>query len=408
VFYHEQLQSKQTRNSNILPEVTNQWCGESNRSAIALPSSTMDNSSHRWLNRNTGRSPNRAAATILRGVDEPVYVTSLGPNDILLGRGRPSVDYEGNIRFRALVNSRLHEYDDSGRKGSKDDVAKRVVEEIERLGGRFLRRAETATASTTLLTSSGCSENPDDNDRKPPASVYHAPAAILYQLAEYDVAIEKVKQTFRDAIHAKRKSEGNLDCGVTGSTTIDRTADTTVFLETHQYHPQSQDLDFPPRSSLVNADGSYNNITADGMAVADGVKYYNATAADISKNINNLGIMNTLDELTRNQRLQLLSLQAQDSLTNDGISILNPQYRMQQQEQHFDDLNAWLGQNHRLNTYPSRPTAVLDGFSHVGTNLTVDDLVRMRAQENLLAAVRLSVSFNNHTNRTSTAAIEPQ
>jgi hypothetical protein len=117
--------------------------------------------------------------------------------------------------------------------------------------------------------------------------------------------------------------------------------------------------------------------------------------------------MNTLDELTRNQRLQLLSLQAQHSLTNDGISIVNPQYRMQQQEQHFDDLNTLLGQNHRLNMYPSRATAVLDGFSHVGTNLTVDDLFRMRAQENLLAAVRLSVSCNNPTNRTSTAAIEP-
>ena len=45
----------------------------------------------------------------------PHYFTIVEPNDVLLGRGAPVINNEGNVRFRTIVTQR------------KDDIRHRVV-----------------------------------------------------------------------------------------------------------------------------------------------------------------------------------------------------------------------------------------------------------------------------------------
>lgn len=70
----------------------------------------------------------------------PQYVTELNPNDILLGRGAPVINYEGNVRFRELVSTRKTEYVGTGRHQVKDEIARQIVAEIRNRKGRFLQK----------------------------------------------------------------------------------------------------------------------------------------------------------------------------------------------------------------------------------------------------------------------------
>ena len=67
-------------------------------------------------------------------------VTQVGPNDILLGRGAPQTDHEGNARLRQMVVDMQPEYAAAKRQKEKQLVAVRIVERIEAQGGRFLRK----------------------------------------------------------------------------------------------------------------------------------------------------------------------------------------------------------------------------------------------------------------------------
>jgi hypothetical protein len=43
-----------------------------------------------------------------------LYITSTGRNDVLMGRGAPMIQYEGNVLFRDLVSTRKEEYMGNG------------------------------------------------------------------------------------------------------------------------------------------------------------------------------------------------------------------------------------------------------------------------------------------------------
>jgi hypothetical protein len=71
------------------------------------------------------------------------YITkSVGMNDVLLGRGAPIINHEGNVRFRKLVNERKSRYLNSIRHQDKNDVAQEIVNLIDSRGGRFLLKVE--------------------------------------------------------------------------------------------------------------------------------------------------------------------------------------------------------------------------------------------------------------------------
>lgn len=70
------------------------------------------------------------------GIDFP------GPNDVLLGRGKPFTTYTGNVRLRNLVELHRSLYDKLKRRGEKAKLAESIVEMIRRDSepkGRFLK-----------------------------------------------------------------------------------------------------------------------------------------------------------------------------------------------------------------------------------------------------------------------------
>ena len=70
-----------------------------------------------------------------------VYVETPGLNDVLCGRGGATNQHEGNVRYRALVQSRQHEYLHAA-KSDKKQVALSIVKIIKSRGGRFLKKCE--------------------------------------------------------------------------------------------------------------------------------------------------------------------------------------------------------------------------------------------------------------------------
>jgi hypothetical protein len=80
------------------------------------------------------------ASSVQRSIIPSGIVTELNQNDVLLGRGEPSIINEGNIRFRKLIQSRKVEYLDTPKTKTKDLIARQVVQAISIKEGRFLHR----------------------------------------------------------------------------------------------------------------------------------------------------------------------------------------------------------------------------------------------------------------------------
>jgi hypothetical protein len=68
------------------------------------------------------------------------YITDLGPEDVLSGRGGATNSYKGNRAFRALVKEYQEKYLQA-KKRDKPAVASIIVELIRKKGGRFLSRS---------------------------------------------------------------------------------------------------------------------------------------------------------------------------------------------------------------------------------------------------------------------------
>ena len=74
----------------------------------------------------------------------PPYITQLNENDVLMGRGAPSAEYEGNLRLRQIVIERRQEYLKYTRRVDKHEITKEIIDQVHSCGGRFLVRIATA------------------------------------------------------------------------------------------------------------------------------------------------------------------------------------------------------------------------------------------------------------------------
>ena len=64
-------------------------------------------------------------------------------NDVLLGRGPALSKFEGNLRFRKLVDDRKEQYVTAQKRKEKGDIANEILGIIRSAGGRFLKLDET-------------------------------------------------------------------------------------------------------------------------------------------------------------------------------------------------------------------------------------------------------------------------
>ena len=87
--------------------------------------------------------------------DKVPTLRELTNDDVLLGRGFPAIENEGNVRFRELVRSRSAEYHAAYRRHTKDSIARDVVNTIHRRNGRFLTQLDNASNIKGLLIPAG-------------------------------------------------------------------------------------------------------------------------------------------------------------------------------------------------------------------------------------------------------------
>lgn len=73
---------------------------------------------------------------------QSIAVKEFTKNDVLLGRGRRTINNVGNIRFRELISSRKPEYTATSLHSGKDRIARDIKKIIEDRNGRFLEKLE--------------------------------------------------------------------------------------------------------------------------------------------------------------------------------------------------------------------------------------------------------------------------
>ena len=122
---------------------------------------------------------------------------SIGPNDVLLGRGN-HLHICGNERFRSLVRSRSVEYWSCNDNVMKDNIARQIVDSITAQHGRFLRKVKKTPSSVT---------NPGGDTASARDSSVAVPTE-QWEVADTETILVKVKQTFRDFTASNKKKAG--------------------------------------------------------------------------------------------------------------------------------------------------------------------------------------------------------
>lgn len=95
------------------------------------------------------RAANAAAAASIGRISAQQYaqqqlytfpwIECPGRSDVLLGRGRPIMNHQGNVQMRELVGSNLGRFNAATDKQTRTTIIEEVVMEIQASGGRFLK-----------------------------------------------------------------------------------------------------------------------------------------------------------------------------------------------------------------------------------------------------------------------------
>ena len=116
----------------------------------------------------------------------PTLVVNLGQNDVLMGRGSLFADYDGNVRLRKVVQDHREAYAASSKHKDKQQIVRSIIEAVQALGGRFLRRVELS------------------KEQKKTKDATNPPSYMWSVIDEEKLIIDKVKQLFRDARLTRR------------------------------------------------------------------------------------------------------------------------------------------------------------------------------------------------------------
>ena len=193
----------------------------------------------------------------------------------LLGRGAPLVKIEGNRRFRTLIQERQTSYLGCTHHSEKETLAKEVLDIVAERHGRFWKRQEGKKD--------------------------------MWVPVDFGVAMEKVKQAFRDN-GSKRKSSHQQGGTKEGSDKKQRNKNSPAEAEVIQ--SLTARASFPPQVSLLR----------------------NNAAAILSQNRDNLALLQRAQEAERHQLLlSQMTLMRQHSATrNPLMGFSSPSYTMDQ------------------------------------------------------------------------------
>lgn len=92
----------------------------------------------------------KAAENVATATGSESFVVELNDNDVLMGRGSPSAEYSGNLRFRQLVIDRREDYLKCTRRNEKHRISMDIIDTIHQRGGRFLQRITTMQEADRL------------------------------------------------------------------------------------------------------------------------------------------------------------------------------------------------------------------------------------------------------------------
>ena len=129
-------------------------------------------------------------------------ITVLRPHDILLGRGSGCNDYEGNVRFRSLVENRKREYLSAAKREDKRRIAQEIFDQITIMnGGRFLKKEAKRKVNGVIIN-----------------------RGVHIQVGD-KVAMEKVKQALRENWQNWQPQDDDTETNETINHHEDRTHD---------------------------------------------------------------------------------------------------------------------------------------------------------------------------------------
>lgn len=176
-------------------------------------------------------------------------------NDVLLGRGTPVIQFEGNVRFRNIVKSHRAEYSSIRQHAGKEKIARAIILQIGYNGGRFLIKTQSTPATGVT-----------DEDMLNPG---------VWKIADVDTVLEKVKQALRARISSSNNTDSEAappnyyhDLPPHGSTTqqrVDNALQTP--LPPSQLLPPTEPSQ-PSANRLMNLQHKRQKMIAELMATA--------------------------------------------------------------------------------------------------------------------------------------------
>uniref|UniRef100_A0A7S3L681 DUF6824 domain-containing protein n=1 Tax=Amphora coffeiformis TaxID=265554 RepID=A0A7S3L681_9STRA len=128
---------------------------------------------------------------------EEEIATALGPHDVLMGRGAPVSEYDGNKMLREIVMKRQSEYVRSSKRQEKHHVAMEIVATVKENGGRFLRKVKDEAEE-------------EDNEEEHGKNDRRGLGKTKWRVVtNKDEIVGKVKQLLRDMGPEARKKRAN-------------------------------------------------------------------------------------------------------------------------------------------------------------------------------------------------------
>jgi hypothetical protein len=116
-------------------------------------------------------------------------VTDIEEDDILLGRGKASINNVGNQRYRAVVRTRKAEYAACKKRYDKILIAQEIFDEMTRRGARFLEVAAVVDHEiTSTSTSAGTNVAPTTGSVQ----------CKVWIRVDFERVMVKIKQSLRD------------------------------------------------------------------------------------------------------------------------------------------------------------------------------------------------------------------